>query len=60
MPPIEKHPQPASVTEDSTLEGPLLKINLTVYAEIILLAHINPTIRTIEQTRVLGCYMYQI
>ena len=31
---VEKHPEPASVTEDSILEGPLLKIHLTAYEEI--------------------------
>ena len=34
MPLVEKHPEPASVTEDSILEGPLLKIHLTAYEEI--------------------------
>ena len=34
MPLVEKHPEPASVTEDSILEGPLLKIHLTAYGEI--------------------------
>ena len=29
MPLVEKHPEPASVTEDSILEGPQLKIPLT-------------------------------
>ena len=31
---VEKHLESASVTEDSTLEGPLLKIHLKAYAEI--------------------------
>ena len=31
---VEKHPEPTSVTEDSILEGPILKIHLTASAEI--------------------------
>ena len=31
---VKKHPESASITEESTLEGPLLKIYLKAYAEI--------------------------